>query len=498
VDTNSQRPSNDATGGNTITRRSLLGGTLAGAVALAGASVPSRAAAAKRVDVVVVGAGFAGLSAAVRIAHAGRSVLVLEARNRVGGRVVNRPIGGGKVLEAGGQFVGPTQDRILALARRYGVRTYHAFDQGKIVTIFGGRRFVGGYPPPLDDEYAMLATRLQALADQVPVAAPWEAARAQEWDRQTLQTWIDANAETPEGAAVFATLGRLLWGAEAHEVSLLYALSYIAGAGNKTMPGTLRRLLAVDNGAQERRFFGGSALIAERIAAELGTRVVLSTPVREILQGSGVRHIVVKADGIAVEAKRVIVAVPPQLAAEIHYEPGLPGRHRELLRRRPMGAVMKPQAIYAEPFWRRDGLSGESLKEGGPVSLTLDNTPQPGRTPGVLLGFIGGGNARRWTSRPPAQLKKAILQNLVEVFGAQAAAPLDYFNSDWVKEEWTRGCPVAYAPPGVLTNYGIAAREPFRRIHWAGTETATFWQGYMDGAVRSGERAAREVLAALV
>jgi monoamine oxidase len=288
-----------------------------------------------------------------------------------------------------------------------------------------------------------------------------------------------------------------VWGAEAHEVSLLFALSYIAGAGNKTTPGTLRRLLDVRNGAQERRFFGGSALIAERIAAELGARVVLSAPVREILQGSGVRHVVVKADGITVEAKRVIVAVPPQLAAEIHYEPGLPGRHRELLRRRPMGANMKPQAIYAEPFWRRDGLSGESLKEGGPVSFTFDNTPKPGRTPGVLLGFVNGENARHWTSRPPAQLKKAILQNFVEVVGDQAAAPLDYFNLDWVKEEWTRGCPVAYAPPGVLIHYGSTVRQPFRRIHWAGTETATFWQGYMDGAVRSGERAASEVIDAL-
>jgi monoamine oxidase len=497
MDMKSQRHGAVATGESAITRRRLLGSAVAGAVGLVVGSAPSAGRAARRVDVAVVGAGFAGLTAALRIALAGRSVLVLEARNRVGGRVVNRPIGLTKVLEAGGQFVGPTQDRVLALARRYRLRTYHAFDRGDIVTIFGGHRVVGGYGDELGREYARLVDRLQALADQVPVAAPWEAARAHKWDRQTLQDWIDANAETPEGASVFATLGRLVWGAEPHEVSLLFALSYIAGAGNETTPGTLHRLLGVRNGAQERRFFGGSALIAEHMAAELGARVVLSAPVREIDQNSGVRRVVVRADGITVEARRVIVAVPPQLAAAIHYEPSLPVQHQELLRHRPMGAYMKPQAMYGEPFWRSDGLSGESLKEGGPVSFTFDNTPKPGRTPGVLFGFVAGKNARRWTMRPPAELKAAILQDFAEVVGDRATAPLGYFNLDWIKEEWTRGCPVAYAPPGVLTNYGSATREPFANIHWAGTETATFWQGYMDGAVRSGERAAGEVLAAL-
>lgn len=479
-----------------ITRRGLLA-TAAGTGAALTATRASAAAEPSRslgqVDVVVVGAGFAGLSAALQIVRAGRSVLVLEARDRVGGRVVNRSIGNGEISEAGGQFIGPTQDRMAALARRYGVRTYATYSQGDTVTIAGGVRTVGGFSPAIGPEYKSLIGRLQAMAASVSVDAPWNAAQARELDSQTLETWLDANTDSPGVRSVFASVADL-WGAEPRDVSLLFALFYIAAAGNEQTPGTLARLLSVVNGAQELRFVGGSQVLAQRIAWHLGERVVLSSPVREIqTTGGGVR---VRTDRHAIECQQIIVAVPPALAAAIHYEPKLPTRRAQLFQRLPMGSLMKVQAVYDRPFWREAGLSGQSLIEGGPVRSTFDNTPPSGR-PGVLFGFVGGAQARAWPLRTAGDRRAAVLANFAAVVGDGALNPADYFEVDWPGEEWSRGGPVAYAPPGVLLDYGSTIREPVGPIHWAGTETATFWNGYMEGAVRSGERAAREVLGAL-
>jgi monoamine oxidase len=485
-----------STSGHTLSRRRLMSATVAGAAALAGASILpataySQSPAPTRVDVVVVGAGFAGLAAARQIAAAGRSLLVLEARNRVGGRVLNHAIEGGEIAEAGGQFIGPTQDRMFALTRDYGVGTYPTYDQGQYVSVIAGGRTVGGFSPAVAGEYQRLVGLLEAMSAEVPVDAPWQADRAQEWDAQTFQTWLDANVETPEAMGVFRAIGHL-WGAEPRDVSLLFALFYIAAAGNEDTPGSLIRLLSVRNGAQEMRFVGGSQVLAQRMAAALGEQVVLSAPVRAIEStGSLVR---VTADGRTVEAQRVIVAVPPALAAGIHYEPKLPTLRAQFFQRLPMGSLMKAEAVYDRPFWRDAGLSGQSLLDAGPLRTTFDNTPPSGR-PGVLFGFIGGVDARPWSRRSPDERRAAVLENFVSVVGDRARQPVDYFEVDWPGEEWSRGGPVGYGGPGVLLDYGSTIREPVGPIHWAGTETATYWNGYMEGAVRSGVRAANEVLA---
>jgi monoamine oxidase len=196
------------------------------------------------------------------------------------------------------------------------------------------------------------------------------------------------------------------------------------------------------------------------------------------------------------EAKRVIVAVPPTLAGRIRYQPHLPAQRDQLMQRVPMGSVIKCMAVYDEPFWRRDGLSGMATSDTGPVKLTFDNSPPSGK-PGVMLGFIEGQEARDLLGASRNKRRKAVLDAMARFFGNRVHHTIGYAEKSWAEDPWTRGCYVGYYPPGVLTGYRNAINAPTGAIHWAGTETASEWNGYMDGALQSGERAAGEVLSKL-
>jgi monoamine oxidase len=275
----------------------------------------------------------------------------------------------------------------------------------------------------------------------------------------------------------------------------LHVLSYIASAGDETHPGTFERLFNVRGGAQQSRIIGGSQVISERVAAALGSRVNLSTPVRSISQSD--TGVTVTSDALTVQARQVIVAVPPALAARIDYAPLLPAARDLLMQRLAMGALMKVEAVYATPFWRASKLTGQFLTVGGPVGYAFDNSP-PGGSPGVLAGFVGGAQNLAWGPKSPAERRAGVLAQFARIFkDDRFLSPVDYFDMDWTQEEWSRGGPTAIAAPGALTSFGPALRAPVGRIHWAGTETSVYWQGYMDGAVRSGERAAAEVAATL-
>ncbi|HEU0024975.1 MAG TPA: FAD-dependent oxidoreductase, partial [Thermoleophilaceae bacterium] len=258
-------------------------------------------------------------------------------------------------------------------------------------------------------------------------------------------------------------------------------------------PGSLIRLISTPGGAQESRLDGGSQLIAIRMARAVGRRVELGVPVRGITQRKG--RVRVDADGLTVHARRVIVAIPPTLTGEIEYHPALPAKRAQLVQRMPQGSLIKCEAVYATPFWRAAGLSGQAVSDTPPCRTTFDSSPRDGR-PGVLLGFAGGHDARALADRPRAARRQAVLRNLADYYGDQALRPRSYIEQDWSEEVWTRGCPVGYTAPGVLYDFGPALRRRVGRIHWAGTETSDYWAGYMDGAVRSGEGAAREVLRA--
>lgn len=454
-------------------------------------------------DAVVVGAGLAGLTAARELVAHGKSVIVLEARDRVGGRAWNHELPGGEVSERGATFVGPTQDHILALATAVGVATFDTYDQGDNVYCARGSRstysdtgLTGTAPadPAILPDLAQVVTRLDQMATEIPVDAPWQAAKAGEYDGQTLQSWIEANSLTPQFRELVPAATRPIFGADPRELSLLYVLFSIAASGNERNPGTFERNFNTRQGAQQSRFVGGSQEIALRVAKALGRRVVLGSPVRRIDVGKG--GVRVTSDRMLVKAKRVIVAIPPTLAGRIRYTPDLPPERDQLMQRLPQGALVKVAAMYDTPFWRDKGLNGTALSTSGLVNATFDDSPPSGR-PGVIFGFVGGDSARAFNRMAPADRRKAVLAEYATLFGAEAANAKDYVESNWTQEAWSRGCPVALYGPGTMTAYGDRIRTPVGPIHWAGTETSTYWHGYMDGAVRSGERAAKEVLEAL-
>jgi monoamine oxidase len=491
-----------------ISRRALLGGAAAGAGA---ALLPAVAEARRRprphhADVVIVGAGLSGLSAARQLVSAGRSVIVLEARDRVGGRTLNHPLGAaypGKVVEVGGQWIGPTQDHLAALAAELGVGTYPTYNDGRYLFYENGTLTpytpsgpLGAIPPDYEAalELETVLLKLDAMAKTIPLDQPWTARESLTYDGQTAESWKLANTITA-GARNLVDLGvEAVWAAEPRDISLLHVLFYIHSAGNETTPGTFERLINTAGGAQQDRFVGGSQLISIRAAQQLGARVRLNEPVRRIVQGSG--GIEAITDTATFTARQLIVTGPPALTAQIIYEPVLPALRAQLTQRFPQGSAIKCEAVYPTPFWRGRGLSGQVTSDTGPIRITFDNSPPDG-TPGVLLGFVEGQAAREFGLLSAAERRAQALGCFARYFGAAAANPIGYLEMNWSAEPWTRGCYVGYTPPGVLTGYGSAIRDPIGRLHWAGAETSDYWNGYMDGAVRSGRRAASEVLADL-
>lgn len=464
-------------------------------------------------DVVIVGAGLSGLVAARLLLGNDVNPLVLEARDRLGGRLLNEEIGDGKVVEVGGQWIGPTQGRISALAAELGVGTFPTHDEGRHVIEIGGKRAF--YAGALTDtrlglvrdlsraisplalvDFEQARARLDRMARQVPLEAPWTAPKAVSWDGQTFATWILRNTRTAAARSLFELATEAVWAAEPADVSLLHVLFYThSGGGFNVLVGT-------GGGAQQDRFHGGSQRIAELLAEALGQgRVRLSSPVRRIEHGEG--GVVLHADGtagepsgLAVRAQRVVVAVPPTLAGRISYDPPLPARRDQLTQRMPQGTVIKTMAVYDQPFWREEGLSGQATSDVGPARVVFDNSPPDG-SPGVLLGFLEGRLARQWGAQTATERREAVLAGHARLFGKRATKPQRFIERVWSEEEWTRGCYGCLMTTGGWTEYGDALRAPIGPLHWAGAETATVWNGYMDGAVQSGERAASEVLSAL-
>ncbi len=441
------------------------------------------------VDVVVVGAGFAGLTAARELTQQGHDVLVFEGRDRVGGRSFTGSVAG-LPADLGGTFVGPTQDAVLALAAELEIPTTPTHHNGKNVIHWrGGTHSYHGTIPKLSLtallDIARLRWHFDRIARSIPLAAPWEARRARQLDGLSLDQWLRSVRATASSRDLLAIVSRVTWGCEPDEVSMLHAARYTRAAGG------LDRMLDVENGAQQDRFPGGTQQIADAMAAELGPRVVLNAPVRRIERhGAGVT---VATDAGQADAGFVIVAVPPAHRLSIEFAPPLPAEYQRLARHWPQGRLSKAYAAYSTPFWRDKGFSGQALSDGGPVFITFDVSPHPDG-PGILMGFV---DARGFDPLPAERRRSEALRCFASLFGEEALKPLDYVDQRWGTEDFAPGGPTAAVPPGSWTRFGPWLREPVGPIHWAGTETADEWTGFLDGAIRSGRRAAAEVAALL-
>ncbi|WAY21343.1 flavin monoamine oxidase family protein [Mycolicibacterium fortuitum] len=440
-------------------------------------------------DVVVVGAGFAGLSAARALVRLGHQVVVLEGRDRVGGRSSTATIAGVPV-DLGGTFVGPTQDAVLALADEFGCRTVPTYDRGKNLILWHGRvRSYRSTIPRLSMmelfDVSRIQWRFERLCRLIRVDEPWKSANAEKLDELSLEQWLRSAGANASTRNLMAIMSRVTWGAEPDEVSMLHAARYVKAAGG------LDRMLDVRGGAQQDRFPAGTQQIALKMAEELGDRVVLGAPVSRIERRSDGTVAVTCPSGV-VRARAVIVAIPPQHRTGIEFRPALPEPYADLAANWPQGNLSKAYVAYEKPFWRANGCSGEALSDEGPVFITFDVSPGDAGSggPGILLGFT---DARTFDRLSPSERREQALSGFAALFGEAARQPTDYLDHCWSTEEFAPGGPTAAVPPGSWTRYGRWLREPVDAIYWAGTETANQWTGFLDGAVRSGQRAAAEV-----
>ena len=445
-------------------------------------------------DVCVVGAGYAGLTAARRLTQSGMSVVVLEARDRVGGRVWTQLLSDSSPVDRGGAWLAPQHDAIFGLAREVDVSTYKTWVKGVHLLVGEGRtrRYTGLIPkisPLAVVTIALAQLKLDRMAKRVPLEEPWTAKRATEWDSRSVAWYLERSGiRTTIGRDLFEMAVRGLFTSDLNDVSLLHLLFLVRAHGS------INTLFSIEDGSQENMVDGGAGSIAQRVADELGGAVRLNAPVRAITQRGD--RVLVDAEGVAVSARLTAVAIPPALALEIAFDPVLPDDRLALYGKAVAGSETKTLLVYDEPFWRTNGFSGQTVEPGSAAEVTLDATPASG-APGVIASFTFGGVAERFEALDATERRHAVLDALTARLGPAAASPSEFIETAWWTEEWTRGCSTARFPPGILTRYGPLLRQPFERVHWAGTETSTASHGAIDGAVRSGERAAAEMLARL-
>jgi putrescine oxidase len=444
-------------------------------------------------DVVVIGAGATGLTLATDLVKAGHTVTVLEARDRVGGRLRTETIEGA-VLELGGQWVSPDQTALIETLETLGLDTFERYREGNSIYVDASgtaTEFTGDiFPtsPETQAEIERLINLLSALTDEVDPAAPWDHPRAIELDSQTFLSWLEENSTDPEARAnVGLFIAEAMLTKPSHSFSVLAALLMAASAGG------FQHLVDADY-ILDRRVVGGLQQVPLRLAEGLGDSVILGAPVRSIHWTED--GVTVTADGVTVSAKRAVVAVPPNLYGRIEYIPALPWERQQAHQHISLGLVIKMHLVYETPFWRQAGLSGTAFSPYQIVHEAYDNSGFE-ETTGTLVGFISGETADRMLSLDPAERRTQILASFASYYGPAALTPTVYFESDWVREEWTGGAYAASFDLGGLSRYGKTLRTPVGPLRFASSDIAAEGYQHVDGAIRIGHEVAAELAQSL-
>jgi monoamine oxidase len=441
-------------------------------------------------DVIIVGAGFAGITAARELKTAGKTVALLEARSRLGGRSFSKPIGDGKFVELGCEFYGQPGTISHRAAQSVGIGSAKVYDTGYRLVDDGGKinRWKGMAPkvsPASLIDFGQAALRIERMRREVPQDAPWEAPHAKQWDSETMWSWTQRNVRTKGGRALMRLMIEAGMAAAPADVSLLHVLNYSNGTGG------FRAMTTITGGTLENRFIGGSQNLAMKLAETVDDETYIGAVVTHVRHSAD--SVRVSGPGFEAVGRFLVMAVPIPLASRIDYDPPLPEHRDQLSQRLTMGSAIKYMALYDEPFWRAEGLTGHVISPNSPIRATVDSCPPDG-TPGVLTSFVTGPAARQVAKLPAGERRALVLRELERFFGPKAAKPYDLIEQNWMAEEFTRGCYHAYAPPGLYTEYGPALKQPVGRIHWAGAESVPHEFGSMSGAIYSGRRVTTEII----
>lgn len=438
-------------------------------------------------DVVIVGAGFAGLTAAERLVDMGVSVRVVEGRDRVGGRSRSGEVAGVQV-DFGATWVSPRHTAIRDLASRMGCTTTSQFNEGDSVLWMAGQRstYTGTFPeisPEALEDLGRIQTAVEELTSTINVDAAWDSPNAGQLDAMSFGGWLDQQQARRSTRALMAIVSKVQWGCSPGDVSLLHGLRYIRAVGG------IDHMLSVEGGENQDRFTETTQEIARRLAEQLGDRVVVGTPVRRITQDDS--GVTVSTDSEEINAQYAVVTTAPSHRADIEFQPALPDKAEGLTKTWRLGTLSKAFVAYETPFWRSSGLSGQALTDTGTVFITFDVSPDDSG-PGVLMAFC---DPRVFDGFNPEDRRRRVLDQLVELYGPQAGTPIDYVDHCWSAESepFAPGGPNPALPPYASTTYGNALTEPHGRVHWAGVETAGEWAGCMNGAVLTGQQAAEQL-----